>query len=267
MFSGVCDSYGMDTALSRGTTVTSGSAHSVGSWVQLTPAGGLPRDANGIALTLTSDTRTRAMFDIAVGATGSEIVVVEKLYHGGGQEIRNGETFYLPLTLGKGSDVSVRAQSRLSSADFWVTIQAFSDGPEQDLLTRRVDALGTVLASTSGTIVDPGGTANQLGGWVEVVNSTARPYRALMAAFGIGDTTTTPNGKTLVELGIGASPNEVIIVQGISMAAELNRDSWMPSFFHLPIAVPANSALSARSQSTDIAVGKREVDVVLYGVT
>ncbi len=110
---------------------------------------------------------------------------------------------------------------------------------------QRIETAGVVSASSTGVIITGSGSANTKGSWTELIASTAFDGSALI----VNLRTPTAGVDMLVDIGIGASGSEVVLIpnakadNGSGGAVRASQTIW-------PIAVPAGSRLSARLQAT-----------------
>jgi hypothetical protein len=105
--------------------------------------------------------------------------------------------------------------------------------------------------------VTTGGTAHTMGAWVEVVASTSQVWDWV----GIDPQTTfvnTADTRTLLDIGIGPSGSETIIVQSVPIG---HSDGFSARTTAFPVRIPAGSRVAVRTQSvrTSIAYTPRFV--------
>lgn len=251
-------------------TFTGGSAHTMGSWVEIVSA--LSADVGYVKITPTANTGsstvdTSALFDLGVGAGGAEAAVISSL--GVGWWITSGAASHpgwlFPLFIPRGSRVAGRVQGAEASKSFSARFEFFA--PTQGLIpSAKVVALGAVPASSRGTVLSSPGSGNTEGAWTEIVASTSEPYTALGVSVQGGSDTTQATTSGLVDIGVGAAGAETAVVSDIALGlvATEGINPLSPLVHPLVNQVPAGSRLSARWQN---GLGSAPtVDVVLHGI-
>ena len=122
-------------ASGKGTNVTGGAAHTKGNFAQLTGVGGTVRDYigfvvgfdnNNAALSTTND---NILFDIAIGAGGSEQIIIPNYPVGPPQSSSSAGVFmtgdpspFFPIAIPAGTRIAARVQSIVASQTFGVTL-------------------------------------------------------------------------------------------------------------------------------------------------
>jgi hypothetical protein len=116
-------------------------------------------------------------------------------------------------------------------------------------------ASGTTTSNnvTSGFRTISATTANVKGSWTELIASTAEDYDALLVAFAIS----ASNTSHLIDIGIGASAAEVVVMADIHTSIANNITEWVV----IPKALPAGTRIATRSQCST-ASGQYRVGVV-----
>ena len=125
---------------------------------------------------------------------------------------------------------------------------------------QRFENAGANTTTTGGTVITAAGSANTKGSFTELIASTAfhaqgmtiQLYNALVA--GVGD-------DYLVDIGIGAATEEVLISDLHFMALTNSRENYL---VYVPISVPAGSRLTARCQCQTLSA-TLEVVIILHG--
>ena len=123
---GIVDSYGAVLTTSQGTPVAASSTANVkGAWVQLTAS--TLRDYQGIYVDFGNSSTTNAtfLFDVAVGAAGSEQIIVPDIWFGGDQTMglnQGGPYPEFPVRIPAGNRIAVRCQSTTASASIPICI-------------------------------------------------------------------------------------------------------------------------------------------------
>lgn len=254
-----------------GTTETNATATSVagsgtpftkGSFVQL--AASTNRDWEAFYLIGDSFGQNRVTMDVAVGASGSEVVIANDLWTTGPQSM----TWYVPLRVPSGSRVSARCNNSGAFQGMDMFISGIPSSPMRNYGGSRWQT-NLDTASINGTAVDPGGTALAKGGWTTLISSSN--FNAAWLGWTIfpnnngGLTgTTTVQCQYLVDIGVGAAGSEQVVIldwhgEGqVASATQLHPIVWMP------VDIPAGTRLAARAMCDQTNATDRVVSVLVY---
>lgn len=258
------EAVGADASNSRGTTITSGTSNNKGSYSELIAATAFDYDA--LLVTATSYIQSeRHLMDIAIGAGGSEIIIVENFFI----PYRRADFVLtlIPIRVAAGSRIAARTQANNASKAQYTMIHGVNFGwPMFGAGFGAVETLGAETADTSGTTIDPGASANTKGAWTEFSAAIGDDYRALMAIFGNDNDDTKPNENWLVDIGIGASGSEVVVVPDIQLATGTAQDGPLPNGFVFPLLIPAGERVAVRAACDTNTSPDRLIDAVLYGI-
>lgn len=252
---------------SSGTTVTTGgSAHTKGSWAEITAS--TPINADAVIVVLRGASGADTLTDIAVGASGSETVIFENLYHGNGTSpsIGHGATYTIPVSIPAGTRISARSQGHAASQNLKVDLYLMKGGAAFPSARGRVTAYGANTADSGGTLVDPGATANTKGAYKEISASTANPVAAMIAAFPLVGDATGANADYLVDVAVGAAGSEVVVIGDFHFAScstgNAHHPIATPTF---QVSIPAGTRIAVRAQCS-ISTADRDIDVIIYGI-
>jgi hypothetical protein len=251
-------------SVSRPALPSSGASNAKGAYTQLIAATAYPA-----AWILVSMPRTGAgdyLMDIAVGGAGSEQVVLPNLPLSiQAANVGGTSTYLFPLHVPAGSRIAARGQNSTAGAvavDTQVTLFAPLAGGEKGL--ERVEACGAVTATSLGTSVDPGGTANTKGSWVELIAATTIPYR--WACLSIGHTNALGASTSwAVDVGIGAGGSEVVVVPNLLVSGGSTADAIPAMGLCFPLHVPAGTRVAVRAACTVNTATERLIEAVLHG--
>jgi hypothetical protein len=220
-------------------------------------------DANWIAVGLTGAASSSVgLLDILIGAATEQVIVPDLFYVARGSTASAG-SYLVPIFIPKGSRISARVQSATVSGSIVVTIHLIGGsliGGGQ--AAPAVSGYGAT-ASSLGTNIDPGGTANTWSAWTEITAATERDHRWLILSGRYGDA----NGLATswrVQVGIGAA-TEQVLVPDIAFSMDATSDLVYNAVHSFPIFIPKGSRLSARVRSSSITDGDRDIWVRLYG--
>jgi hypothetical protein len=242
------------------------SANTKGSWTQLVAA--TSYETSWVVVTLLEDDGTRrALVDIGVGASTAEQVLIPNL---SSEAVASASqltprSYVLPVAIPSGTRVSARSQNSTGGGTTYVGINLFADDIASCPAMGRVEAAGVVGATSRLTAVDPGGSANTKGSWVELIAATSFHYRWMCLAFGHGASATTSNQGYHVDIGIGGAGSEVLIVPSFPTYISPNVDS-SGVVLCMPVAIPSGTRVVARTQCQNNTANNRVIDVGMWGV-
>ncbi len=250
-------------ASSLATTITAGgTANTKGSYVELIAS--TEFDANWILITFShaSATFPSHLTDIAIGAATEQVIIPDLFC----VMRTNGSypSYLIPVFIPKGSRLTARCQSNSISATIRIAItlisgSALSGGSGPSM----VSAYGAVASST-GTLVDPGAVADTDSAWVEISASTDRDHHWLIIAGHFGDTVLAAVLAWRLSVGIGAATEQVLI-PNLHLAAEIASDGPYSPVFCLPCFIPKGSRLTVRMRCSVTTAGDRAANIKLYG--
>lgn len=265
---GAHETFGVTASASRGTTITaSATANTKGTWTQLTAA--TARDAVWIDVDIHSATAARDyLLDIGIGAAGSEHVLIPDLIAGSGTgSICRGAVYRFPIFVPAGSRLAARCQSGTGSATIRVAGTLTAASFNSDCGSSEVTAYGALAASTAGTTVDPGATANTKGTWTEITAATSAPIRALVVGQGNLVQTTRTSCDWLLDIGIGPAGSEQVLIGDQHWECSTTCDTIVPiarpPYF---VDIPAGTRLAARAACSITTATVRNLSTVYYGV-
>lgn len=260
-----------ETAANYGTTITAGSpAHVKGSWTQITSSTTHP--AKGITLLLNDVdifgylNQYGYLVDFAYdGIVNPTYLAKDVAVNVGGASRYNGFNFYLPYTLPAGSDVRARVQSSQANATLEVAVYLHDFSWPNISSFQRSETYGAVSGSSTSTQLDPGGTAHTKGSWTQLTASTTSPIRWLVVNMGI----LNPAARIAnwaVDVGIGGSGSEVVILPDLLMIANAAADDADPKIYHFPVTIPEGTRIAARCMSSTTDATDRLIRVQVIGV-
>jgi hypothetical protein len=203
------------------------------------------------------------LFDIGIGASGSEIILIADVFVA--RVANTAATVLLPIRVPSGSRISVRTASTTVSAIATVTIHLISGGFDRPVGRGLVTTYGANSATSSGTSVDPGATINTTGAWTQLTASTTVATRAL--ALNFGNQGTALGMFWLFDVGVGASGSEQVLLPNLLASSTSAKDLDPSGYPPLPVNIPEGSRIAVRSQCNLSTAASRALDVVLYGVS
>jgi hypothetical protein len=248
-----------------GTTLTAAAtAHTVGAISQIIASTSFDTEWVEIIIhgVQNSAQDNRALVNIFVGASGQEQILIPNLLANGATFAANSfaKVYRFPLRIPKGSRISGNMQALVVSDVCRVIINLYGGSIQDSWVGSGVEALGIVTASSRGTLLTPGTTAD--GAWVSL-GTTTKEYRYIYVQHGGGnDADTTLNaGATSIELGTGSA-----LLNGLdlflaqteateSSAVIVNTGRWR--------VIPSGTALQGRLRFSGTAENQH---IAIYGV-
>jgi hypothetical protein len=231
---GLCNQSNQGLVLSTGigTLLTaSATANTKGPFTQLTAAAPSDVVAMQVIITMASDPNgwSNFLLDIAIGASGSEIVVVPNICFDSQSYSAVVKSVLIPLQIPAGTRISARCQSSTASDTTNVAVTLFDGAFEASEGVAGYDDLGTSLSTSTGTSGSGSTTFAQL------VAATVRDYIGFLICIASGGFNS--NNNNAFQIGIGSSGNEKPLVISASAGASTG-------FCYFPIEVLAGSRLS-----------------------
>ncbi len=262
---GVYETIGQDTANSRGTELSSGASNVKGSWTEVVASS--PVDAHGLFVNL--DVRLQgveALVDVAVGSP--EKLIAENLMHSTGRRgtlaIDSGLSYFLPISVPAGTRISARCQTLQNDKEH-ITITLLTHGALLSTPLSEVKSYGEDLSDSAGTAIDPGGTINTKGGFVEITASTTGDIKAIILAWGNrANLFRQAWNMWLFDIAIGGLGVEKIVLADLPMSCPYGFPGSIMGPF--PINIPSGTRLSAQAQSNETDATDRVLDLMIYGV-
>jgi hypothetical protein len=250
----------IDASNATGTLITAGAtANTKGAWTQLVAATDF--DSDGMLLTLSIQSAHPYAFDIAIGASGSEQIIVNNILLRGINGSNYYSSSYLPITIPAGTRISVRSQSTTASSIGHALVHLFGES----FLSSKFAGVETVGANvtasgTDGTYVLYNGTANTWSSWVQLTAATQNEFFAMF----LSDLSyINAAADFMYEIGIGASGSEQAIMPTMHLRGDLYKGAVISPTF--PIRIPAGSRLSMRARSS-ISGGAQYLVLTAYGL-
>jgi hypothetical protein len=207
------------------------------------------------------------LFDLAVGAGGSEVGLVENLAFGYGV-VGHAKTVRLPLPIPAGSRVSGRFQSSISGSRVLnVGCKLLNDGGSAGPSYQLLEEHGANTGTSHATTIDAGGTADTKGSWTQVVASTSYDWAGFIVNIA-EEAARSTTVRFRLDIGVGAAASEVAVVEDIffkrygSSVANLTTPTY--AFFNRQ--VPAGSRVAARAQCSSNTAGAREFELQVHGL-
>lgn len=210
------------------------------------------------------------VMDVGVDdGSGNVYVICPDLRVPGLRVARSGVIHYLlPLHVPQGKQLAFRCQSAAGGSNgLRILCGGSSNGHYGAQGYSRMVSLYTPAAGSLGITVDPGGTANTKGSWVQMTGSSSDRVVAVMTCIGDGgDIGRAANQNMAVDIGIGAGGSERVLIPDITFSADTNSDQWGPKLGGpYPCDVPSGTRFAMRTQCSVNTASDRLADFGLWG--
>lgn len=239
-----------------------GALNTKSAWTQITAA--TPFDVSNLLLQLTMATSNgSALFDLGIGPAGAEVVLVANIPGRRISSANHAMQMLLPLSIPAGARIAVRYQQTAATINCTAAAVLMAATWNAAGSCSRVATYGALPASSTGTVVDPGGTANTKGAWVELAGASEFDAVWLMLAATAAGTASTTGVNFLVDVAIGPAGAEQVVVPDLPVYIATVVES---SAFRvlLPVSIPAGSRVSVRMQAPTTTTPGREREVVIH---
>lgn len=254
--------------VSAGVAVPSGiPGNNLGAWVPIVSS--LAEDCDMVEVTLIAGSSDVNAFDIGVGGSGSEVVIVHNLATNEGSQIagaNTGPTVYrFPLSIPAGSRVSARTQDAFGNTTSTIYLTVYEGAATEMEGAAGVDSIGFSAATSLGTTVVAGnGSKGSYANLTALVNGTTngggvttRDYMGLMVLIDTQNNFPAHfNSIVFVDIAIGTT----VILPNIKYAMQGRLECDGSFFYEVPI--PAGSQIQARIQDSN----GDTFGVTVYGV-
>jgi hypothetical protein len=209
------------------------------------------------------------VFDLATGSAGNEQVFAQAICVLGTDRFM---PMHFPCCLPKGARLSARQQSNTNTA---ISILLASTLRPQTFMQGQMlqtnDVHGYNSGTSTGTVVDPGGSAYTKGSWAQIVSSTPRPASAIAVQIWPNNNTGGTNAQYRIDVGVGGAGSEKVVLGDLWMHFTSNvGGAGQPSANFLgpfPCSIPAGSRLSMRCECNLSSSGPRETSMCLRTFT
>lgn len=250
------------------------SANTLGTYTDVL-ASGFTNDVDGFYLQLQQTgvgvTAFDALCDLAIGAGGSEKVILSKMICcNGGTAVANGSYIWWPIPIKAGVRVAARLQDTSGANVVDFALIGISNGFLAPSHEGTAVTYGASAATSKGVSIDPGGSANTKGSWVEITSATSQYHRYLTVGVGNLANAGQSASTTLIDIGIGSAGNEVVLIPNIAcrtLVATTGLGMITPNMIGpFPVELPEGTRLSVRGQCSSTDSTDRKFSSALYGV-
>ncbi len=235
-------------APSGGTQVTiSTTANTKGAWIQIVAA--TPFDAHELIVnplpTYVGTTATSLM-DIAVGAAGSEQIIIPNLLCPQDQWCGYAPGLVkIPVAIPAGSRISARAQGGQGISP-GVVLSLVNCGGNRPKTGKAID-IGTVLASSSATALALATAAKS--SWVQLAAATTQDLDGFFLNLGNNGTSVTASQWAHIDIGVGAAGSEQVVLPDYTVGVDANSEIFLPIYsMFIPVKIPAGQRIAVRGQ-------------------
>jgi len=258
---GVSGSTSYGAALARGTA-----ANSKGGWSSLFTAANAIRH---VSLTFSkyvisgTTSPIRFLVDLGISNTAyvSDILVQMN-------PRSHARTIELPITVPNGSTLQARMQAGthgFTGPSLYVSGHAYSQGFACLPAYQDVHTYGVTTGTTSGTQIDPGGTADTKGSWTQITGSTSARHTLLILCVQ-ADNGAMTDADWRIDLGVGGSGSETTIWSDRVVRATAGGDDIAPNYIPIPMVVPISTRLAVRAQCSITDATDRLFDCAILGL-
>lgn len=244
--------------------------HTKTGWSQLIAA--TAEDSHGFLLSVSCPNGFSALHlvDIGIGGAGSEVVILGNHFFDGRRLSGSGgyEQYFIPLFIPAGSRVAARYQTNLNAEDLNVIVQLMAGDFLLPQAYQKIETIGADTATSRGTDVDPGATANTKGAWSQLIASSAGDWAGFYLVIGWSDNSAVGvHTRFMIDVGVGAAASEVVLLPDWFANVEIVGDRQVvkqsPVFF---IPIPAGARVAVRAQSNNTDATDRIFDLAIYGL-
>lgn len=215
---------------------------------------------------------TNYLIDVAVGAAGSEIIILSNL----AVALNNGMgvSIPIPINIPAGSRIAARCQDNFGGSIAYMSGRVISGSFLGTPPCHTLTTYGAVTTTSSGTIANAGGTANTKGAWTQLVSATTQEHSGLIIAAvrPVLSTVITADWGQVADIGVGAAAAEQVLVPDLrSTCSKASQSAFksavQPGIFMFPQCdIPAGVRLAVRQQATTINASDRQGAYIVYGL-
>lgn len=156
----------------------------------------------------------------------------------------------IPVSVPIGSRLSISIRSAVASKSVTMGMMVIGGGSTIESGYKAV-TYGQVTTGSRGTTLTAPGTVNTAAAWTVITAATTSPMRWLLVGVSTPNTTTVVSADHLVDVGVGASGVEALVLTNIPCGIATNGVNF-PSPLLFPVSIPVGSRLVARYRGTSI---------------
>lgn len=240
-------------------------ANTKGAWTSVTS--GIEQAINGLFVETYSSSyeNHEHLADIGIGSTPDTLVENIQVSR---EWVREGKGLYLPLYIAPNTEIQARQQTNYTlSNSLTVAFFGYVSGRWQSPgVFNKCYTYGADTSDTGGLFVDPGGTADTMGSYVEFISALPETIGGFSISVGCrNDFTRSGNIHWYVDVAKGASGYEETLLDRWHCGSKgTYTDSPRPQFSpFFPIKVENGERIAIRCQCT-ATTSDRYIDVTLY---
>jgi hypothetical protein len=259
-----------------GVTLTaSASANTKGSYTEIAASSSFACTAVQVHILLTTSTDgLQFLTDIATGAGGAESVVIPDIIldnpiNTGGSSFGSG-FWVLPLAIAASTRIAGRiaCSTGSSTAVIVVTLTAAGGQPGITSFTNY----GSASGDSGGTAIDPGGSAETKGAYVELSASTGAIIQALTSMYSLGGNTGAQSARWAIDVATGAGGAEAVLIPDLRLSCRdipnaLSSGALMPRSHSVLTYIAASTRLAVRASCNITDATDRLFDIALLAGT
>lgn len=258
---------GSNAAASDGVTVTAhATINTKGSWTELITATTIDT-AWLLVEVMVGTANAEALIDIGIGGSGSEIVLIPNI----SATVATATSFYtftyvFPVQIPAGTRIAARAQSDVTVASCRVAVQCIAPGAAGVMGCARHEAAGPDTTGSTIKQIAVGGTANTDTAFSsgELIASTGFDWRWMNVCVTHQKNTAASTASFLVDIGVGASGSETVILSDLLMYTGTGSDMGATTLA-FPVAIAAGQRVAARARCSINTAQDREAWVAVWG--
>jgi hypothetical protein len=204
-----------------GVVVTAaGSTNTKGSYAQIAASASFT--SNYVSMFTHGGTATDGLeflFDLAIGAAASEVVIVANtmVEETGTQDAGKFGIWMIPLAIPSGSRIAARCQCSTASATCRIALTLNGAGAIPGVPSYT--SYGVNLSDSGGTAVDPGVTIDTKGAYAQMTASTSAVTQALTLMNTIGGNLVPQLAIWAIDIATGAGGAEVVLIPDLRAGA------------------------------------------------
>ena len=256
--------------ISTGGTVTAPAiAHTESAIVQLNAA--TSREYHALIVSARNSVTARStLYDLLIGASGSEHHLVQDGLAQSGDSAQWWHSYIIPRRVPKGSRLSTRARADVTTGVILeINVEGLVYGLPAGVATLQEHTnFGADTADSGGLQVDPGAVADTFGSWIVFSSSTPFTIKYLVVIVDGKKNTAPAASYWQWQIGVGAATTEYAKYGSpYNYVGATIAEENAPKMFPLSVHIPAGSrlVLRAASNTTNATDRLRDVVMLAYG--
>jgi hypothetical protein len=206
------------------------------------------------------------LFDIAIGAAGSEVIIAADIPARSDANFLLGSYLPINVDIPAGSRIAIRAQGSIVSTgmETQILLEDRAIGSLANPIAYGVNASGSPVI---GVTIDPGGTINTKSAYVQITASTTARIDILTVYY-TGLNTSSTFAAWSIDIATGAAGAETIIIPDLRATANPagGIPNLRPAYVTLPVSIPAGTRIAARVSANFTTASARVITVAVVGM-